>query len=151
MSVPTHFDRKDTAGAGTFPADPDQLEVAPGRAREGIEGWIPELANEAELREALEKAFDYRGDVTLTQKNGTKIEGYIFDRVNGQTLSASFVRILPKNGSGRLKVLYSDIAALAFSGRDPAAGKSWEAWVKKYWEKKETGGQGASLHPDAAE
>jgi hypothetical protein len=158
MSVPTHFDRKDTAGAGTFqtvtgnrPTDPDQLEVAPGRVREGIEGWVPELANETELREALEKAFDYRGDVTLTGKDGTKIEGYIFDRVNGQTLSASFVRILPKNGAGRLKIAYSDIAALAFSGRDPAAGKSWEAWVKKYWEKKATGGEGASLHPDVAE
>ena len=158
MSVPTHFDRKDTAGAGTFegvtgnrPTDPDQLEVAPGRVREGIEGWVPELANETELREALEKAFDYRGDVTLTQKDGTKIEGYIFDRVNGQTLSASFVRILAKNGGGRLKIAYSDIAALAFSGRDPAAGKSWEAWVKKYWEKKVSGGEGASLHPDVAE
>jgi hypothetical protein len=158
MSVPTHFDRKDTAGAGTFQtaagnpqSDPNQLEVAPGRVREGIEGWIPDLASETELREALEKAFDYRGDVTVTRKDGTKIEGYIFDRVSGQTLSASFVRILPKNGGGRLKIAYSDIAALAFSGRDPAAGKSWEAWVKKYWEKKQSGGEGASLHPDVAE
>ena len=139
MSIPTHFERQDTPGAGSF--DPEKLEIAPGRKREGLEGWVPELANEAELREALEKAFDYRGDVTLTQKDGTKIEGYIFDRVSGATLSASFVRILPKNGSGRLKIAYSDIAALAFSGRDPAAGKSWEAWVKKYWEKKESGGR----------
>jgi hypothetical protein len=149
MSVPTHFDRQDVPGAGKF--NPDQLEVAPGRAREGIEGWVPELANETELREALEKAFDYRGDVTLTQKDGTTIEGYIFDRVNGNALSTSFVRILPKSGGGRLKIAYSEIAALAFTGRDPAAGKSWEAWVKKYWEKKESGGQGASLHPDLAE
>jgi len=58
---------------------------------------------------------------------------------------------LPKSGDGRLKIAYSDIAALAFTGRDPAAGKSWEAWVKKYWEKKETGGAPASLHPDLAE
>ena len=149
MSVPTHFDRQDVPGAGSF--DPEKLEVAPGRKREGIEGWVPELASEQELREALEKAFDYRGDVTLTQKDGTKIEGYIFDRVGGATLSASFVRILPKSGSGRLKVAYSDIAALAFSGRDPAAGKSWDAWVKKYWEKKGTGSEGASLHPDLGE
>lgn len=149
MSVPTHFDRKDAPGAGTF--DPDKLEVAPGRKREGIEGWVPELVNETELREALEKAFDYRGDVTLTQKDGTKIEGYIFDRVSGASLSASFVRILPKTGTGRMKIAYSDIAALAFTGRDPAAGKSWEAWVKKYWEKKETGGEAASLHPDMVE
>src|SRR5216684_2539705 len=149
MSVPTHFDRQDVPGAGSF--DPEKLEVAPGRKREGIEGWVPELASEQELREALEKAFDYRGDVTLTQKDGTKIEGYIFDRIGGTTLSASFVRILPKSGSGRVKIAYSDIAALAFSGRDPAAGKSWEAWVKKYWEKKEVGGQGASLLPEESE
>ena len=149
MSIPTHFERQDAPGAGSF--DPDKLEVAPGRKREGIEGWVPELANETELREALEKAFDYRGDVTLTQKDGTKIEGYIFDRVNGTTLSSSFVRILPKSGGGRLKIAYSHIAALAFTGRDPADGKSWEAWVKKYWEKKETGGEAASLHPDLAE
>ncbi len=149
MSVPTHFDRHDTPGAGTF--DPDKLEVAPGRKREGIEGWVPELANESELREALEKAFDYRGDVTLTKKDGTKMEGYIFDRVSGASLSASFVRILPKTGGGRLKIAYSEIAQLVFSGRDPAAGKSWEAWVKKYWEKKESGSEGASLHPDLVE
>jgi hypothetical protein len=151
VSIPTHFERKDVPGAGTFAANPDQLEVAPGRQREGLEGWVPELVNETELRDGLEKAFDYRGDVTLTRKDGSKIEGYIFDRVSGSSLSASFVRILPKSGGGRLKIAYSDIAALVFSGRDPAAGKSWEAWVKKYWEKKESGGGGASLHPDLSE
>jgi hypothetical protein len=36
-------------------------------------------------------------------------------------------------------VAYSDIAALAFTGRDTAAGKSFEAWMKKYWEKKAAG------------
>ena len=151
MSVPTHFNRQDSAGAGRFQTEADKLEVAPGRLREGIEGWVPELATEQEVREALEKAFDYRGDVTLAQKDGSKIEGYIFDRVSGTTLSDSFVRILPKQGGGRLKIAYSDIAALAFSGRDPAAGKSWEAWVRKYWEKKAVGGEGASLHPDESE
>jgi hypothetical protein len=151
MSVPTHFNRQDSAGPGRFQTEADKLEVAPGREREGIEGWVPELANETEVREALEKAFDYRGDVTLTQKDGSKMEGYIFDRISGTTLSDSFVRMLPKNGGARVKIAYSDIAALAFSGRDPAAGKSWEAWVRKYWEKKEVGGRGASLHPDETE
>lgn len=149
MSIPTHMNPHVEPGAGTF--DPDKLEVAPGRQREAVEGWIPELATEAELREALEKAFDYRGDVTLTKKDGSRLEGYIFDRVTGSTLQSSFIRILPKDGGSRLKIAYSDIAALAFSGRDPAAGKSWEAWVKKYWEKKAVGGPGASLHPDSLE
>jgi hypothetical protein len=131
--------------------NPDSLEVAPGRARETIEGWLPDLATEEELREALEKAFDYRGDVTLTTKDGKKIEGYIFDRVTGPTLVTSFVRVLPKDSNLRQKIAYADIAALAFTGRDPAAGKSWEAWVRKYWEKKASGESGLSLEPDSLE
>jgi len=131
------------------PQNPDVLEIAPGRARETIEGWVPELASESELREALEKAFDYRGDVTLTTKDGRKLEGYIFDRVSGATLATSFVRVLPRDSSPRVKVSYADIAALAFTGRDTAAGKSWEAWVRKYWEKKSTGDSDLSLQPDS--
>jgi hypothetical protein len=129
--------------------DPDQLEVAPGRSRETLEGWVPELATEEELRQALEKAFDYRGDVTITKKDGSKLEGYIYDRITGPTLAASFIRVLPSNSHERQKIAYGDIAALAFSGRDPAAGKSWEAWVKKYWEKKAAGSEAASLHPES--
>jgi hypothetical protein len=124
------------------------LEVAPGTKNEGIQGWVPQLATEEELRIALEKAFDYRGDVTLTLKDNSKIEGYIFDRVSGATLAASFVRVLPKDSSQRVKISYADIAALAFSGRDTAAGKSWEAWVHKYWEKKATGEGDLSLEPE---
>lgn len=119
--------------------------------REAVEGWLPELATEEELREALEKAFDYRGDVTLTTKDGKKIEGYIFDRNSGPTLSASFVRVLLKDSNQRQKIAYGDIAALAFTGRDPAAGKSWEAWVRKYWEKKASGESGLSLEPESLE
>jgi hypothetical protein len=146
LSAPTHADRHAARSAAL---DPDSLEVAPGTARESVEGWVPELATEDELRAALEKAFDYRGDVTVTKKDGAKIEGYIFDRVTAATLPASFVRVIPKDSSQRLKVSYADIAALAFSGRDPAAGKSWEAWVRKYWAKKSSGESGVSLQPDS--
>jgi hypothetical protein len=131
--------------------NPDKLEVAPGTVHEGIEGWVPELASEDDVRTAFEKAFDYRGDVTLTLKNGTKIEGYIFDRVTGPSLSTSFVRILPKESNQRLKACYSDIAALAFTGRDTAAGKSWEAWIRKYWEKKAAGEGTLNLQPEVLE
>jgi hypothetical protein len=130
---------------------PDNLEVAPGTIHDAVQGWVPELATEDDLRIALEKAFDYRGDITLTTKDGKQIEGYIFDRVAGQTLVTSFVRILPKDSNQRQKISYADIAALAFSGRDPAAGKSWEAWVRKYWEKKATGEAGATLQPESLE
>ena len=133
------------------PTPADALEVSPGWEHEKLEGWVPALASEEETRKALEKAFDYRGDVTITRKDGTTIEGYIFDRVTGVTLSNSFVRLLPRDSNQRTKVAYADIAALSFSGRDTAAGKSWEAWVKKYWEKKSTGDGQASLEPESLE
>jgi len=127
------------------------LEVAPGTARdrEAVQGWVPELASEEELRVALEKAFDYRGDITLTLRDGSKVEGYIFDRITGPALGSSFVRLIPTDATPRRKIAYSDIAALAFSGRDTAAGKSWEAWVKKYWETKAVGEKGFGLQPEA--
>jgi hypothetical protein len=129
----------------------DDLEVVEGRERHKIEGWVPELASEAELREALEKAFDYRGDVTITRKGGNRVEGYIFDRRNGATLADSVVRLIPQNSHEKITIPYSDIAALAFSGRDTAAGKSWEAWVKKYWERKAAGEKGIALEPESLE
>ncbi|MFZ0314761.1 MAG: hypothetical protein WAL85_18800 [Candidatus Korobacteraceae bacterium] len=126
----------------------DHLEVVDGREREAIEGWIPDLATEAELRAALEQAFDYRGDVTITRKDGSRVEGYIFDRRNGATLAESVVRLIPKDSPQKISIPYSDIAALAFTGRDTAAGKSWEAWVRKYWEKKAAGEKHIALEPE---
>jgi len=128
--------------------NPDALEVAPGTEHERLEGWIPELASEEELRAALEKAFDYRGDVTITRKDGSTIEGYLFDRRTGKTLKDSVVRLYPKNSNEKVVVSYAEIGALAFSGRDTAAGKSWEAWMKNYATKKAAGERDLSLHPE---
>ncbi len=128
--------------------DPDSLELAPGTKHENLEGWIPDLASEAETVEALEKAFDYRGDVTITLKNGSTVEGYIFDRRTGASLTESFVRLFPKDSDEKMVIPYSNIAGLAFSGKDRAAGASWEAWVKKWKEKKATGEKGFGLHPE---
>ena len=119
--------------------NPDAVEVMEGREREQLEGWIPSLASDEEIRVALEKAFDYRGDVTLTLKDGRVLQGYVFDRRNGKTLQDSVVRIIPANERTKVSVPYSDIAALAFTGRDNAAGRTFEAWIRKYWEKKAAG------------
>jgi hypothetical protein len=129
-------------------ANPDEIEVAAGREREQLEGWIPSLASEAEIREALEKAFDYRGDITVTRRDGSRIEGYLFDRRSGYSLTDSFIRIIPTNEKTKVNVAYADIAALAFTGRDTAAGKTFEAWVKKYWEKKAAGEKNIQIEPE---
>lgn len=158
MTGPRHADRPSHVAQFTSapssqgsPLNPDTLEVAPGAVHESVQGWVPKLATEEELRIALEKAFDYRGDITLTLKDNSKIEGYLFDRTSGPSLSTSFVRILPSDSRQKLKIAYADIAALAFTGRDTAAGKSWEAWVGKYWQKKASGEGDLSIQPESLE
>lgn len=138
------------SGREPHAAGPDALEVAPGAERDQLQGSVPELANEEDLRQALERAFSYRGDVLITRRDGSRVEGYVFDRRSGPTLAASSVRILPRDGGPRLVISYADIAGLAFTGRDMAAGKSWENWVRQYWERK-AAGENVSLRPDEGE
>ncbi len=94
----------------------------------------------------VEKAFDYRGDVTVTRKDGTRVEGYMFDRQTD-----AFVRLMLKEDGRKISIPYEDIDGVEFTGRDTAAGKSWEAWVKKYMEKKAAGETNIGLHPDERE
>ena len=126
----------------------EELEVVPGFEHENLQGRVWQPSSEEELREGLEKAFDYRGDVTITRKDGSTVEGYIFDRRAAGTLSESLIRLFPRGESTKVSIPYSDIASLAFTGRDTAAGKSWEAWLKKYWEKKAAGEKNIELTPE---
>jgi hypothetical protein len=129
-------------------ASPDEIEVAAGREREELQGWVPTMATDEEVRDALEKAFDYRGDITITRKDGSAVEGYVFDRRTGATLAASQVRMLLPGTSQKVSIPYSEIAVLTFSGRDTAAGKSFDAWVKKYWEKRAAGEKGIGIEAE---
>jgi len=129
----------------------DELEVVPGFDRENLQGWIPSLAPEADIRAVIEKAFDYRGDVTITRKDGSEITGYLFDRRIGKNLNDSAIRLMLASSNDRPAIPYSEIAGIAFTGRDTAAGKSYESWVKKYWEKREKGEKNISIEPEALE
>jgi hypothetical protein len=126
----------------------ESLELAPGSEHEQLEGWIPELASDEDLRNALEKAFDYRGDVTITTKSGQRIEAYIFNRSTGATLAESQVQYFSPKSPGKLKLSYAEIARLEFSGKDRAAGKHWEDWLKAYNQRKAAGERNIALHPD---
>jgi hypothetical protein len=129
----------------------ENLDLAPGSVHEELEGWIPELASDDDLKTALEKALDYRGDVTLTLKSGERIEAYIFNRQTGATLADSWVQYFTPKANDKRKVSYAEIARLEFSGKDRAAGKHWEDWVKAYNEKKAAGEKNIALVPDALE
>jgi transcriptional antiterminator Rof (Rho-off) len=83
----------------------------------------------AEITEAVDLAFDYRGDVTLTLKSGESVVGYIFNRQ--VAASDSYLELFPAERPDALRISYRDIVTIAFTGEDTANGKSWEVWVTK--------------------
>lgn len=126
----------------------ESLELVPGTVHEKLEGWVPELATEDALKDALEKAFDYRGDITLTLKSGQRVEAFVFNRHTGSSLADSWVQYFAPNVEGKQKLAYNQIAHLEFTGKDRAAGKHWEDWVKNYKERKASGESNIALHPE---
>ncbi|MHC5003668.1 MAG: hypothetical protein ACYTJ0_11135 [Planctomycetota bacterium] len=102
------------------------------------------------LLEGIETAFDYRGDVTIVRRSGEPVEGYLFDRRRGDSLESSSVRVIARPDGRRLTIAGADIAELHLSGRDTAAGKSFETWMRKYVEKK-LAGETASIESEPLE
>jgi transcriptional antiterminator Rof (Rho-off) len=129
----------------------EALEVVPGVSHENLEGWTPTLASEDDLRDAVEKAFDYRGDVTLTLKSGERIEAYIFNRQAAPALADSYLQYFVPGDAVKHRVSYALITGIEFTGKDRAAGKHWEDWVKSYNEKKAAGETNIALAPEALE
>jgi hypothetical protein len=132
-------------------AQVEALELAPGAEHENLEGWVPTLTSDDDLRLALDKAFDYRGDVTLTLKSGERIDAFIFNCQSGPTLAESFVQYFTPISSEKRKVGFAEIASVEFTGKDRAAGKHWEDWVKAYKAKKAAGEKNIALAPEALE
>ncbi len=114
-----------------------------------VQGFKVDRADPDLLRRALDEAFHYRGDVTITLRNGGKmIDGYLFDRKEGVDLASSCVRVIPNDSNERLTISYDQIDAVEFSGKDAAAGKTWENWLKRYVEKR-LKGEAASIESES--
>jgi hypothetical protein len=94
-----------------------------------LEGRVFKPASPSDIAEAVELAFDYRGDVTLELTSGESVAGYLFNRqVTGANPS---IEIFPADNPAPRAIAYSAIASIAFTGEDTANGKSWESWVSK--------------------
>jgi len=126
----------------------EAFELAPATEQLHLQGWVPSVATEEELRLALERAFDYRGDITLTLKNGARVEAFVFNRQTGKTLADSRLQYFTADAAEKQSVSYAEIARIEFTGKDCAAGKQWEDWVKKYRERKAAGEKGIALAPE---
>ena len=106
---------------------PADVKTHPAR-HESLQGTLFTFQSEQDRIEAIDKAFDYRGDVTLTLRNGT-VEGYIFNR--NAKASPPRIEVFVKGSDAAQIIPYGDVTAIAFTGKDTADGKSWEAWVNK--------------------
>ena len=104
-------------------------QSADGHERGLLEGWEPVAGVEVSLEEVVERAFDYRGDVTVVGHDGTEVVGYLFNR--NAEVPERFVQMFDRAGDGPLTIPYSDIRTIRFTGKDTAAGKSYEAWLRR--------------------
>ena len=102
--------------------------------QKSLEGWIPALDETLSIEQVIELAFDYRGNTTIEKTDGSSIEGYIFNRYSD--VREPFLEYFDASGGGPFTLPYSDIANVNFSGKDTAAGKSWEAWQRRKTEAK---------------
>ena len=86
-----------------------------------------------ELKRQIESAFDYRGHVTVTLKDATSVEGYLFNRqfADAKHVIEGYVDLIPKNKDERRRILIADIASIALTGEDCAAGKSYGDYLAK--------------------
>ena len=108
---------------------------------ETLEGWAPEIGRGVTLEEVVERAFDYRGNVTVVRADGAEVEGFLFNR--NRDVPRPFVELVDQNGDGPLRILYADIRAVRFTGKDPAAGNSYAAWLRAKEQKKRASGPAA--------
>ncbi len=130
--------------ANHAPATPASSAVQPAT----LQGWSADLTalDDASRADIIEKAFDFRGDITITLASGKTVVGYLFDRRRARTLAESVLRLLPAEGDQPVAVPFADVRGIEF-GKDAAHGKTWENWVKRYIEKK-TKGEAASIEAE---
>jgi hypothetical protein len=108
---------------------PAEVKTQPNPHRQAsLEGAVFTFQSEADRVEAIDKAFDYRGDISITLHN-EQIEGFMFNR--DAAARPPRVEVFLKGSEEPRVIPYADITAIAFTGKDTANGKSWDAWVNK--------------------
>lgn len=94
-----------------------------------LQGWVPEIGEFLTLAEVIDLAFDYRGNTTVVKVDETEIEGYVFNR--DREAPEPFIQLFDVAGNGPIRIPYSEIRNIKFTGGDTAAGNSWQAWLER--------------------
>lgn len=93
-----------------------------------LEGWAPRVGDEVTLAQVIDLAFDYRGDVTIVLADGRSLTGYVYNR--DRDAADPYLMVFDPGGASHT-VRYADVRTIRFTGRDTAAGASYEAWRQR--------------------
>jgi hypothetical protein len=86
----------------------------------------PKISKLAELKmaELIDRAFDYRGYVTLSRHDGEKLVGFVYDR------SGAHVDLLDETAERRIRIAVDQIVDVEFTGEDSAA-RAQAIWERR--------------------
>ena len=81
-----------------------------------------------DVEDLVERAFHYRGDVTIRTIDGGSLTGYLFNR--DARASEPFAQLFETETGREIHIPYRDITQVLFTGRDVAAAsvKHFEAF-----------------------
>jgi adenosylhomocysteine nucleosidase len=82
------------------------------------------VSSDPRLHDLIERAFDYRGYVTLQRRDGSELIGYVYDR------GPAHVDVLDESATHRTRLSRNEIADIRFTGDDPVK-KSQEIWERR--------------------
>jgi hypothetical protein len=80
--------------------------------------------NDARLAELVERAFDYRGHVTVERRDGSKLVGFVYDRGD------AYVEMFDESSTNRVVVSLDEVANITLTGEDIAA-RAQRRWERR--------------------
>src|SRR5919201_1530291 len=96
---------------------------------ETLEGWKADTTDPDRRAEVIDHAFDYRGDVTLVLDDGTVRVGYVFNR--NREVPEPYLQMFESAGGPPVRIPYTAVRTIRFTGKDTAAGNSYAAWLER--------------------
>ncbi len=77
-----------------------------------------------EIAGLVERAFHYRGDITVRTVEGLEVIGYLFNR--GSSASGASAQLFEARTGRQVTIPYGSITDVLFTGSDAASGKHFQ-------------------------
>ncbi len=88
-------------------------------------------SNGDRIEDLVDRAFHFRGDVTLHLSNGVSLVGYLFNR--NDRAAEPFAQLFETQTGREISIPYVNISGVLFTGRDAAevSAKHYEAFQER--------------------